>query len=156
LIGFKEGRRDSPNPHPEVGFENVGFLMWLCAETALLIFSLKYSHPIEVIVTKFKRRSQSAGNFVKSYEGCTDNDENASETLSDKSIIKRISVHVPTQFKPISDTDFGHYLAGLIEGDGHFSKEPQIVIVFNEFDASLAYYIKGKIGYGNIYKVKNN
>ena len=57
--------------------------------------------------------------------------------------------------KPISDTEFGHYLAGLIDGDGHFSKTPQLVVVFNELDASLSYYIKGKIGYGNVYKVKN-
>jgi len=27
--------------------------------------------------------------------------------------------------------------------------------VFNELDASLAYFIKSKLGYGNIYKVKN-
>ena len=30
-----------------------------------------------------------------------------------------------------------------------------MVIVFNQLDASLAYFIKGRIGYGNIYKVKN-
>ena len=30
-----------------------------------------------------------------------------------------------------------------------------MVIVFNQLDASLAYFIKGQIGYGNIYKVKN-
>lgn len=35
------------------------------------------------------------------------------------------------------------------------SKTPQLVIVFNDLDASLAYYIKSQIGYGNIYKVKN-
>jgi hypothetical protein len=36
-----------------------------------------------------------------------------------------------------------------------FSNQLQLIIVFNEKDASLAYYIKKKIGYGNIYKVKN-
>jgi LAGLIDADG endonuclease len=43
----------------------------------------------------------------------------------------------------------------LIDGDSHFSKALQLVIVFNELDASLAYFIKKKIGFGNIYKVKN-
>jgi hypothetical protein len=57
--------------------------------------------------------------------------------------------------RPESDDSFGHYLAGLIDGDGHFSKLLQLVIVFNELDASVAYFIKSKLGYGNIFKVKN-
>jgi len=60
-----------------------------------------------------------------------------------------------THLKPETEKNFGHYLAGLIDGDGYFSKVPQLVIVFNELDASLAYYIKGRIGYGNVYKVKS-
>lgn len=131
--------------------------MLLCAGiTSLPIrVSFKYSHLInkliKVIVTTLIQRSQSAGNFFTFYSV----DESTSETLRDKSAIKKISVHVPTHFKPINDTEFGHYLAGLIDGDGHFSKIPQLVVVFNEADASLAYYIKGRIGYGNVYKVKN-
>lgn len=103
-----------------------------------------------------KQGSQSAGNFISfSRPIGRDVDGSTSETLRDKSLIKQISVHVPTHFKPRSDTDFGHYLAGLIDGDGHFSKLPQLVLAFNELDSSLAYYIKGKLGYGNVYKVKN-
>ena len=142
--------------------------MLLCAEiTSFYInpkltlsyvwFCFKYSHLIKiyrkVIVTKLKQRSQSAGNFALFF------DESSSETLRDKSVLpiisKKISVHVPTHLKPLIDTEFGHYLAGLIDGDGHFSKTPQLVIVFNQSDAFLAYYIKSKLGYGNIYKVKN-
>ena len=142
--------------------------MLLCAETtsfyiipkltlSYVWFCFKYSHLIKisrkVIVTKLKQRSQSAGNFALFF------DESSSETLRDKSVLpiisKKISVHVPTHSKPLIDTDFGHYLAGLIDGDGHFSKTPQLVIVFNQSDAFLAYYIKSKLGYGNIYKVKN-
>lgn len=84
--------------------------------------------------------SQSAGN--------PDSLGGSSETLRNKSI------HVPKHQKPLNDFQFGHYLAGLIDGDGHFSKTPQLVIVFNEVDASLAYFIKKKIGFGNVYKVK--
>ena len=50
--------------------------------------------------------------------------------------------------------DFGHYLAGLIEGDGCFSRYT-VFIVFNILDASLAYYIKGRLGYGTVSKIKS-
>ena len=101
-----------------------------------------------IIVTKFKVRSQSAGNFATS--------ESTSETLCHKSeIVSNISVHVPTHLKPNNDHNFGYYLAGFIDGDGYFFNTPQLLIVFNELDASNAYFIKGRIGYGNVYKVKN-
>jgi hypothetical protein len=133
--------------------------MWLFAGITLLSF--KYSHYFKVIVTKLKQRSQSAGNFVKISNELTNKliNKRTSETLRYKSTeslnIKKISIHVPKHFKPINDFDFGYYLAGLIDGDGHFSKALQLVISFNELDASLAYFLKGKIGYGNVYKVKN-
>jgi len=69
--------------------------------------------------------------------------------------LKKISIHTSTHLKPETEKNFGHYLAGLIDADGNFSKVPQLVIVFNELDASLAYYIKSRIGYGNVYKVKS-
>jgi len=58
--------------------------------------------------------------------------------------------------KPLKDDDFGYYLAGLIEGNGHFTINHNIEISFNINDASLAYYIKKRIGYGVIKKIKNN
>lgn len=112
--------------------------------------SLKYSSLIKSIVTKFKLGSQSAGNFITYFNKST------SETLRNNYEISNISIHVPNHLKPITDNEFGNYLAGLIDGEGHFSKTPQLVIAFNELDASLAYYIKGQIGYGNVYKVKNH
>lgn len=138
--------------HPEV-IKNICFLMLLCAGITLLSF--KYSNQIKsfyfkVIVTKLKQRSQFAGNFITIL--CN---KSTSETLRNKSGIKKISVHVPTHLKPNNDHNFGHFLAGLIDGDGHFSSAAQLVIVFNKLDASLAYYIKSKLGYGNVYKIKN-
>jgi hypothetical protein len=56
--------------------------------------------------------------------------------------------------KPANDIEFGYYLAGLIDGDGNFSSKQQLVIVFNSLDVSLAYYIKNRLGYGSIRKVK--
>jgi hypothetical protein len=64
-----------------------------------------------------------------------------------------ISEHVPNHKTDLSDEQFGYFLAGLIEGDGWFGKK-QLHIIFAENDASLAYYIKKKIGYGNVYKIK--
>lgn len=68
--------------------------------------------------------------------------------------IKLISEHVPTHSKPITDEEFGHYLAGLIDGDGSFSTR-RVFIVFNILDVSLAYYIKGRLGYGKVTKIVN-
>ena len=123
--------------------------MWLCA--GITSISFKYSNCLitKVIVTKLKQRSKSAGNFADFTH------ESTSETLRDNYEISSLSIHVPTHLKPINNNESGHYLAGLIDCDGYFSNTPQLVIAFNELDASLAYYIKGKIGYGNIYKVKN-
>lgn len=69
--------------------------------------------------------------------------------------IKNISIHLPTHLKPLNDEEFGHYLAGLIDGDGHFSSKQQLVIVFSSPDVQLAYYIKKIIGFGHINKVKD-
>jgi hypothetical protein len=50
---------------------------------------------------------------------------------------------------------FGHYLAGLIDGDGHFSSQQQLVIVFSSPNVQLAYYVKSVIGFGNVKQVKD-
>lgn len=68
--------------------------------------------------------------------------------------LKFISEHVPKHLKPVSDDQFGYYLAGLIDGDGWFSKYAAH-IVFHSLDLSLAYYIKGRIGYGSLTKIKS-
>jgi hypothetical protein len=57
--------------------------------------------------------------------------------------------------KPLNNEQLGYYLAGLIDGDGHFSKALQLVLVFSSSDAFLAYYLKERLGYGNVKKVKD-
>jgi len=151
--------------HPEVQY--MGFLTLLFSGTTLLSF--KYSL-LNDKVKKLKRLSIPEGNnFINlykmyiNYEKLYKNKIRTSETLCNEteklgdiySKIKLISVHVPTHLKPANDNQFGHYLAGLIDGDGHFSKQQQLVIVFNSLDVSLAYYIKKQIGFGNMRKVKN-
>jgi hypothetical protein len=71
-----------------------------------------------------------------------------SETV--RSSLKIISDHFPVYRKPSSDDEFGSYLAGLIEGDGHFGVFNQIVISFHLKDIRLAYWIKSMIGYGKV------
>ena len=132
--------------HPEV--VNIGFLTLLYAGTTSIL-SFKYSI-LNDTVKKLKRWSKSAGNILNG----------TSETLCNEIVvstenIKSISVHVPKHLKPVSDDQFGHYLAGLIDGDGHFSSKQQLVIAFHSLDASLAYYIKERLGYGSVKKVKN-
>ena len=82
----------------------------------------------------------------------------SSETLRNETVtenVKSISIHVPTHLKPANDDQFGHYLAGLIDANGHFSSKQQLVLVFNSSDVSLAYYIKQRIGFGSVRKIKN-
>ena len=66
-----------------------------------------------------------------------------------------MSDHVPKHLKPLNKEQLGYYLAGLIDGDGHFSKAQQLVITFSSPDAFLAYYLKERLGYGNVRKVKD-
>ena len=72
-----------------------------------------------------------------------------------KDSVKAVPVHIPEHLKPNNDEEFGHYLAGLIDGAGHFSSKQQLVIVFHSLDVSLAYYIKERLGFGSINQVKN-
>lgn len=55
--------------------------------------------------------------------------------------------------KSLTDEEFGFYLAGLFSSDGSFSKK-EFRISFHISDISLAYYLKNKLGFGYITKVK--
>lgn len=65
-----------------------------------------------------------------------------------------ISEHMTKHRKPLSDEEYGYFLAGLIEADGCFG-DHRLEIVFFEKDLPLAYYIKKRLGYGSIYKTKD-
>lgn len=134
--------------HPEVTY--VGLLTSLYAGTPSL-YSSKYSS-LNDIVKKLEQWRKSAGNIL--YINGT------SETLRDGVVVnlenvKGVPDHVPKHLKPLNNEQLGYYLAGLIDGDGHFSKAQQLVITFSSPDAFLAYYLKEKLGYGNVRKVKD-
>lgn len=90
----------------------------------------------------------------------------SSETIREKHIrllqfifkykhFMNISIHKPITLKPNKLEDFNFFLAGLIDGDGHFSKIPQLVICFNEKDVHVAYFLKKQIQFGTVSKIKN-
>jgi Cytochrome C and Quinol oxidase polypeptide I/LAGLIDADG endonuclease len=137
--------------HPEV--KNIGLLTLLYAGTASL-FSFKY-FILNDTVKKLKRGSQSAGNLEFKVNGTSETLRNETVVNTIAEQVKEISVHVPKHLKPLTNEQFGHYLAGLIDGDGHFSTKQQLVIVFHSLDVSLAYYIKKRLGFGNVRKIKN-
>lgn len=114
------------------------------------LYSFKYSILID-IVKKLKRWSQSAGNQI-----LYNKKVGTSETLRNNTEqVKKISIHQSKHLKPLNDEQFGHYLAGLIDGDGHFSTQQQLVIAFSHSDIKLAYYIKKRLEFGHVKKVKN-
>lgn len=135
--------------HPEV--KNVGLLTSLYAGIPSP-YSSKYSS-LNGTVKKLEQWRKSAGNILYIKNG-------TSETLRDEVVVdlenvKRVSDHVPKHLKPLNNEQLGYYIAGLIDGDGHFSKAQQLVITFSYPDAFLAYYLKKRLGYGNVKKVKN-
>lgn len=165
--------------HPEVKY--IGFLTLLYAGTTS-IFSFKYSI-FKITVKKLKLASlarfgsnkkkclfffkeasplglgsKSAGNIFKAQalkNGTSETLRNETVVHAHSENVKPISVHVSKHFKPFSDVQFGYYLAGLIDGDGHFNSKQQLVIVFHSLDASLAFYIKKRLGFGSVKKVKD-
>src|SRR5204862_2245692 len=93
---------------------------------------------------------QSAGNFSISTKARA----STKNTYNNYTKLPKISEHVTKHKSNLTDLDFGYFLAGLIEGDGWFGLN-QLHIIFSERDISLAYLIKKRIGYGNVYKIKD-
>jgi len=116
------------------------------------LYSFKYSIKHD-IVKKLKRRSKSAGNILNITNGTSETLRNGIVVNSE--YVKSVSIHVSKHLKPLNEEQLGHYLAGLIDGDGNFSKIQQLIIVFSKPDAFLAYYLKEKLGHGNVSKVKD-
>ena len=68
---------------------------------------------------------------------------------------KKLSIHRPSKQLLNNKESFGHYLAGLIDADGHISNIKHIVIAFNSRDLKDALKLRQKIGFGKVRKVKN-
>lgn len=121
-----------------------------------IFYSLRYFIYTKIVTILIQ--GQSAGNNSPIWIGSSETTRNNIESNNIKRCnsqenIEVVSEHVPTHLKPQTDEAFGHYLAGLIDGDGTSSKS-RISIAFNVLDASLAYYIKKRIGYGRVRKIE--
>jgi hypothetical protein len=136
--------------------KNIGFLMLLYAGTILNFFFKDFNYSsLNTIVRTLKFIIQSAGLKIDSKYLYFKTSETRCNKINCIEKIKNIPKNKPKQIKPINNEDFGYYLAGLIDGDGHFSSAEQLVIVFHNLDVSLAYYIKKRLGYGSVKEVKN-
>lgn len=67
---------------------------------------------------------------------------------------KNITIHRPKS-QALTLAEFQFFLAGLMDADGHINKLGNIIIAFHSRDISVAYYIKTRIGYGQISKTKH-
>ena len=118
-----------------------------CISSPLVFITLG---KIYFLLKQYILPGQSAGNlsFSTKATAITKNTYNSYTNLP------LISEHLYKHKSNLTDTDFGYFLAGLIEGDGWFGKKA-LHIIFAYNDITLAYYIKKRIGYGNVYKIKN-
>lgn len=116
---------------------------------------------------------QSAGNLKSYYSSKPTNveDENLEKKLNDyrldlvknhikieneekEEILNFVSDHIKnTKELLVEDLHFGYYLAGLIEGDGCFERN-RLTICYHEKDVAAAYWLKKRIGFGQVNKVK--
>lgn len=102
------------------------------------------------LLFSLKELEQSAGNFGFSTYA-TAATSNIYNKFTD---LPLISIHVPKRKDKLTHNEFGYFLAGLIEGDGWFGYK-QLHIIFAKEDRSLAYYVKKRIGHGNVYNIKD-
>jgi len=122
----------------------------LCAGNFSISNPLLFIRLGKIYLKNYKSTEQSAGNFKL----CTKASASTKNTYNSYLSLPKISEHVPKHKSNLTDLDFGYFLAGLIEGDGWFGLN-QLHIIFSDRDISLAYLIKKRIGYGNIYKIKD-
>ena len=64
----------------------------------------------------------------------------------------QVKVHTP-KVSTMNEDQWGWFLAGLIDGDGHFNKLGHLTLVFDANSISTAYEIKRFIGYGTVSRV---
>lgn len=67
---------------------------------------------------------------------------------------RKTLANVQTRIDALTVQEFAHYLAGLIDSDGHIEKNGAVQISFNLHDVALAYAIQRRIGHGVVDLVK--
>lgn len=130
--------------------------LWSLNNVIDLILSNIYSSKLYFIL-----KGLSAGNFPSKVTSETKSN-NINKYTKDKALIdlwlynkeisdiKDISIHMPKHTRINNDKDLGHYLAGVLDSNGHIFNN-NLVIEFNN-DYSFIYLIKKQIGYGSVIK----
>jgi hypothetical protein len=96
---------------------------------------------------------QSAGECHPTmYSLCSIQGTISSETLRGK-VLQEYSTL--SSKRPKNKKQWGAYLAGLVEGDGHFSNKQNIQIAFCLADQPLALFLQKKFSFGKVVKIKN-
>jgi hypothetical protein len=116
-----------------------------CISSPLIFYGFGIIYLFHIYMSR-----QSAGNFGFSTMATAVTKNTYNKYIN----LPKISEHVPNHKSNLNDDELGYFLAGLIEGNGWFGNK-QLYIIFAENDTSLAYYIKKRIGYGNVYKIKD-
>jgi len=122
----------------------------LCAGNSCISNPLVFITLGKIYLSSANLPGQSAGNFSFS----TKTTASTKNTYNSYISLPKISEHVPKHNSNLNDQEFGYFLAGLIEVDGWFGLN-ELHIIFSDRDISLAYLIKKRIGYGNVYKIKD-
>ena len=94
------------------------------------------------------------GQSARNFSNITNATASIKNTFNKFKNLPKILEHVNKHKSKLTDLEFGYFLSGIIEGDGWFGVN-QLHIIFNQRDVSLAYLMKKRIGYGNIYKIKD-
>ena len=89
-----------------------------------------------IYLFQYNLAGQSAENFIFS----TNTTVGARNTYNKYTNLPTISDHVPKHKSDFTDNEFGHFLAGLIEGGGWFGKR-ELHVIFSKVNTSLAYLI---------------
>ena len=142
---------------------NIFIMYYISITVILLLLCFNYSI-LNFRVKTLRHISQSASNLIFLILISIKNNKllGFSESLRNGIIYystlvqeerKLIRKHVPTHLKPVND-DFGHYLAGIIEGDGCFAQKSQLSISFNSLDISTAHYLKSELDCGSVRPIK--
>ena len=118
----------------------------------LLYISLYYCMQIYKVV--FVNIENIKRQWARNYSFSTKALAVTKNTYTNYKNLSPISKNVPKNKSNLTDNEFGWFLAGLIEGDGWFGYK-ELHIIFAEEDTSLAYFLKKRIGHGNVYKIKD-
>lgn len=108
-------------------------------------------HIYKIMLVKLEKMKRQ---WARNYSFSTKASAVTKNTYTNYKNLPPISKHVPKYKSNLREDDFGWFLAGLIEGDGWFGYK-ELHIIFAEEDTSLAYFLKKRIGYGNVYKIKD-